>query len=65
MKETKKGERKKIKENIIIMNKYLKENNEAMKKYKHNMKMIDFNMIPKKYVKSILKEFNLKMINIY
>lgn len=61
MKETKKGERKKIKENIDYMNKYLKENNEAMKRYKHNMKMIDFKMIPKKYVKSILKEFN----NIY
>lgn len=58
MKDTKNAEKKKIKEDVDSMNKYLKNNDEAMKRYKHNMKMIDFNMIPKKYIKNILKEFN-------
>jgi len=48
--------RKLIKESIEEMNLYLKENKNAMEKYKHNQKMIDFNYIPKKYNKKVYKE---------
>lgn len=51
-------EKKEIKENKINMDKYLKSNKEANKKYNYNRMMIDFNMIPEKYSKVILKHFN-------
>ena len=50
-------EKKEIKENKNIMNKFLKSNNEAKEKYDYNRMMIDFNMIPEKYKKVILKKF--------
>ena len=39
------------------MNKFLKSNKEAKEKYDYNRMMIDFNMIPEKYKKVILKKF--------
>ena len=48
--------RKMVKESEEFMNEFLKENKEAMKNYKHNRKMIDFNYIPKKYNKDVNKK---------
>ena len=50
--------RKEVKESRAKLNKFLDENKEAKKKFKLNNNLIDFEMIPKKYIKNILKKYN-------
>ena len=47
--------RKLIKESEVELNKFLKLNNEANKKFNLNKKLIDFNNIPRKYVSKVNK----------
>ncbi len=48
--------RKEIKESKEKLRKFLKENPESLKKFNINKQLIDFNMIPKKYVKRVEKK---------
>ena len=49
--------RKEVKESKAKLNKFLDENKEAKKKFKLNKNLIDFEMIPKKYIKNILRKY--------
>lgn len=50
--------KKELLESIDTFNKFIKENKEIEEKYKHNMKLINFDYIPDNYKNEILTEFN-------
>lgn len=52
-------EKKDILGNNQKLKKYLKDNKNVMKQFILNQKLIDFNMIPKKYIKKIINKFSV------